>query len=46
MQDQFIYTMDDVLRLLDALLADRGGAWWNEFFSVGCGSAGVTRVWV
>lgn len=33
MQDQFIYTSDDVLRMLDALLADRGGAWWGEFFA-------------
>jgi SAM-dependent methyltransferase len=33
MQDQFIYTNDDVLRMLDALLEVRGGAWWNEFFA-------------
>ena len=31
MQDQFIYTTDDVLAMLDALLA-RGG-WWDEFFA-------------
>jgi SAM-dependent methyltransferase len=33
MQDQFIYTSDDVLRMLDALLAGRDGAWWDEFFA-------------
>jgi SAM-dependent methyltransferase len=33
MPDHFIYTTDDMLRMLDALLADRGGTWWNEFFS-------------
>jgi SAM-dependent methyltransferase len=33
MRDQFIYTSDDVLNMLDALLEDRGGAWWNEFFA-------------
>ncbi len=33
MQDQFIYTSDDVLRMLDALLEGSGGAWWNEFFA-------------
>jgi SAM-dependent methyltransferase len=33
MQDRFIYTTDDTLRLLDELLADRGGAWWSGFFS-------------
>jgi SAM-dependent methyltransferase len=33
MPEQFIYTTDDVLRMLDALLADGGGAWWNGFFS-------------
>jgi SAM-dependent methyltransferase len=32
MQDRFIYTKDDVLDMLDALLEGRGGAWWNEFF--------------
>jgi SAM-dependent methyltransferase len=30
-QDHFIYTRDDVLAMLDALLA-RGG-WWDEFFA-------------
>lgn len=29
---QFIYTGDDVLRMLDALLEGRDGAWWDEFF--------------
>ena len=33
MQEQLIYDTDDVLRMLDALLVDRGGAWWNGFFS-------------
>ena len=33
MQDQFIYTSDDVLRMLDALLAGGGDARWNEFFA-------------
>jgi 2-polyprenyl-3-methyl-5-hydroxy-6-metoxy-1,4-benzoquinol methylase len=32
-RDQFIYTSDDVLRMLDALLTRRGDAWWNEFFA-------------
>lgn len=31
--DQFIYTHDDVLRMLDALLDSRGSAWWGEFFA-------------
>jgi hypothetical protein len=33
MPDRFIYTMDDVLNLLDALLVDRSGQWWDEFFA-------------
>src|SRR5260370_12568851 len=33
MLDQFIYSTDDVLRMLDALVIDRGGAWWSEFFA-------------
>jgi len=33
MADRFIYTRDDVLRLLDDLLASRGDAWWSEFFA-------------
>jgi SAM-dependent methyltransferase len=33
MPDQFIYSTDDVLRMLDALVVDRGGAWWSEFFA-------------
>jgi SAM-dependent methyltransferase len=32
-QDRFIYTRDDVLRMLDGLLAGKGGAWWSEFFA-------------
>jgi SAM-dependent methyltransferase len=32
-QDPFIYTSDDVLRMLDTLLEGSGGAWWNEFFA-------------
>ena len=31
MQEQFIYTADDVLAMLDALLARDG--WWDEFFA-------------
>lgn len=33
MQDHFIYTIDDVLRMLDDLLAGGGGGSWNEFFA-------------
>lgn len=33
MKDQFIYTSDDVLRMLDALLAGIGTAWWDQFFA-------------
>lgn len=33
MTDPFIYTSDDVLRMLDELLAGRGGSWWDEFFA-------------
>ena len=33
MQDPLIYTSDDVLRMLDALLEDKGRARWNEFFA-------------
>jgi len=33
MPDQFIYSTDDVLRMLDALMVDRGGAWWSEFLA-------------
>ena len=33
MPDQFIYSTDDVLRMLDALLMDRGGTWWSEFLA-------------
>jgi SAM-dependent methyltransferase len=33
MSDQFIYTADDVLRMLDTLLENRGGDWWSEFFA-------------
>jgi SAM-dependent methyltransferase len=32
MQDQFIYTTDDVLRMLDTLVG-QGSAWWGEFFA-------------
>jgi SAM-dependent methyltransferase len=31
--DRSIYTTDDTLRMLDRLLADRGGAWWDTFFA-------------
>jgi methylase of polypeptide subunit release factors len=33
MLDQFIYSTDDVLRMLDALVMDRGGAWWSDFLA-------------
>jgi SAM-dependent methyltransferase len=33
MQDWFIYTTDDALHMLDLLLEDRSGAWWDEFFA-------------
>ena len=33
MTDQFIYTSDDVLRMLDSLLADGDGGWWDGFFA-------------
>ena len=33
MTEQFIYASDDVLRMLDALLEGRDGAWWDEFFT-------------
>jgi hypothetical protein len=33
MQDRFIYTAGDVLRMLDVLLSDRGGGWWDEFYA-------------
>ncbi len=29
----FVYTRDDVLRILDSLLASHGSAWWGEFFA-------------
>jgi len=32
-QNPFIYTHDDVFRMLDALLAGRGSTWWDEFFT-------------
>lgn len=33
MQEPIIYTTDDVLGMLDSLLATRGGPWWNGFFA-------------
>jgi SAM-dependent methyltransferase len=30
-KDQFIYTTEDVLRMLDDLLAGSGSAWWDQF---------------
>jgi SAM-dependent methyltransferase len=33
MQDQLIYSTEDVLVMLDELLADQGGSWWNEFYA-------------
>jgi SAM-dependent methyltransferase len=32
-RDQFIYTTQDTLRMLDVLLAEQGGVWWDGFFS-------------
>lgn len=29
----FIFTTDDVLGMLDSLIANRGGTWWDGFFS-------------
>jgi SAM-dependent methyltransferase len=31
--DPFVYTCDDVLHMLDSLLEDRDGTWWDEFFA-------------
>jgi SAM-dependent methyltransferase len=33
MPDRFGYTAGDMPDMLDALLADRGGDWWDEFFA-------------
>ena len=33
MPGEFIYTVDDTLRMLDELLVARDGAWWNGFFA-------------
>ena len=33
MTDKLIYTMHDVLEMLDKLLQDRQERWWDEFFS-------------
>jgi SAM-dependent methyltransferase len=33
MPDEFIYTRDDVLHMLDTLLVASSGAWWDEFFA-------------
>ena len=33
MQEPFVYTPNDVLGMLDKLLANRGGTWWNGFFA-------------
>jgi SAM-dependent methyltransferase len=32
-KDQFLYTSDDVLCMLDDLLAGSGTAWWDQFFA-------------
>ncbi len=32
MRDDFIYSAEDVLRLLDDMAAAREAGWWNEFF--------------
>jgi SAM-dependent methyltransferase len=31
--DQLVYSAKDVLAMLDGLLADHGGAWWNGFYA-------------
>jgi SAM-dependent methyltransferase len=31
--DQLIYSRDDVLTMLDGLLADKGRTWWNGFYA-------------
>lgn len=33
MRDKFISSNDDLLEVLDELLADRVGSWWNEFYA-------------
>lgn len=33
MQDDLIYGTDDILSMLDTFLQDRGGHWWDRFFS-------------
>ena len=33
MLDQFIYSTDDVLRMLDALVVDHDGSWWSAFLA-------------
>lgn len=32
-QDRLLYEHEDVLGMLDAFLADRGGGWWDGFFA-------------
>ena len=33
MRDTFVYSSDDVLRMLDALLDGRDGTWWDDLFA-------------
>jgi SAM-dependent methyltransferase len=33
MSDEFVYSTDDLLRTLDAVLDGRGSGWWTEFFA-------------
>ena len=33
MQESMLFTKEDLLAMLDSLLAKRGGPWWNEFFA-------------
>lgn len=33
LQDDLIYSTDGILRMLDTFLQDRGGGWWDGFFS-------------
>lgn len=33
MKEDFVYSTDDVLEMLDTLLAERGDSWWDSFFA-------------
>ncbi len=32
MKGDLIYNPEDVMKMLDAFLADRGGSWWDDFY--------------